>query len=120
MMKEQVRMLREEIDDTTMPGSVHPTALMADSPAPHSHEYTENGQVASRIPGDINSHCNSCSSGPPCSPLNISSSTHRPHAEVQYIPVQPFPLFSRPECLALNYLTNRLQAVVVFPQDSDT
>ncbi|KAH6717445.1 P-loop containing nucleoside triphosphate hydrolase protein [Leptodontidium sp. MPI-SDFR-AT-0119] len=58
--------------------------------------------------------------GLPCSLLNISSSTYRPHAEVQYLPVQPFPLFSRPECLAFNDLTNGFQGVVVYPQDSNT
>ncbi|KAH9215298.1 P-loop containing nucleoside triphosphate hydrolase protein [Leptodontidium sp. 2 PMI_412] len=36
------------------------------------------------------------------------------------MPETPFPLFSRPECLAFNDLNNGLQGVVVYPQDSNT
>ncbi|KAG4429171.1 hypothetical protein IFR05_015347 [Cadophora sp. M221] len=120
VMKEQVKVLREEMDDTTLAGNVHPTVVETDSPATHSHEYREHDEFAFGMPGDISSHCHSCTSGPPCSLPNNSSSAHRPHAEVQYLPVQPFSLFSRPECLAFNEFTNRLQGLTMFTQESDT
>ncbi|KAH7312793.1 P-loop containing nucleoside triphosphate hydrolase protein [Rhexocercosporidium sp. MPI-PUGE-AT-0058] len=115
VMKEQVKMLREEMDDTILLRNRHSTTPIPETPALPSHGEMEHDLVASGSPREISPHCLSCSAGPNCSSFNNSSPTHKLHTEAGYLSVQPYSLFSRPECLSFNESTNHLQGLGLFP-----
>lgn len=120
VMKEQVKMLREEMDDTTPAGDANATSPTSDFQAPSSDDPREYGNVTHAGPGDMRSLCQSCAASPDFSSIHNPSASQRPNADrgVTLLPLSP--LLTRPECHAYNEFTNRLQELAFFPNGSSS
>ncbi|KAH7385137.1 P-loop containing nucleoside triphosphate hydrolase protein [Cadophora sp. MPI-SDFR-AT-0126] len=109
VMKEQVKMLRDEMDEETCP------AVASKGTATPSN----GGSGGSVVPGmeDINPPCHLCSQSHCCPPYSLPSSTHQTQSDAPFPPPQQQALWGRPECFAFNDWTNRLQGLSLFAQD---
>ncbi|PVH69225.1 P-loop containing nucleoside triphosphate hydrolase protein [Cadophora sp. DSE1049] len=110
VMKEQVKMLRDEMDEEV------PAAAATEIPTTPS--IGGSGHNVAAIPEGINRHCNSCSQSHCCTSFSIPSVTHPSQADAPFPPPQQQALWGRPECFAFNDWTNRLQGLSLFAQDS--
>ncbi|KAL2060798.1 hypothetical protein VTL71DRAFT_8850 [Oculimacula yallundae] len=109
VMKEQVKMLREEMDDTS---STEALATPNDG-------RRENTQTSCTTPCETGRICPFCSASTKIGSETPSTRTSAPPTAAESISVPPWPLVSRPECLAYNDYTNRLLGLTLFPQGSN-
>tara|TARA_R110002060_G_scaffold74706_5_gene84097 strand:+ start:1937 stop:2764 length:828 start_codon:yes stop_codon:yes gene_type:complete len=110
-MKEQVKMLRDEMDEEVLADAATMTAAV-----PPSRNF---GQDVAADRENITGSCRSCSRGYCCTASNPPPATHGSLAEAPFPPPQAQALWGRPECFAFNDWTNRLQGLSLFTQDSN-
>lgn len=110
-MKEQVKMLREEMDEEALANDARKTA-----PKPRSRDFVRELEADRE---DIIGSCHVCPQSHCCTASNIPPGPHRPLSDAPFPPPQAQALWGRPECFAFNDWTNRLQGLSLFAQNSN-